>query len=383
MKIINWDLAVLLIAAMLPACGFNDDLDKNPPADHGCEFDYEIIPADCNEGAKLKGVCKTKNCGKEEITQIKGSEPNHDNSSCNHKRCDFHEIWHDKDKECPEDHEILKHTHDLSDATSLDATCYNEGYENLRKCTLAPCTHTEVDKTIPAKGCDWGEWEKSFSAGCTTEGQEMRRCKTDDKHTRNFRSTPPLGHKDMGNTNCVHDFCEQHGWSEFKKYGDGKGPLVCRAGAHPERICEEELITSNGGGCFVKSINDMKNVNEESVGSCQDHNWSCDDIRDIKFVHPLAVEKTYYEALWAAWEARSGPLHVEPDGNVLTDPQFRYYFRNLQENGFDFVKPKTYPCFNVNDRAAAKAAAMEKIKVLNEEHGPCRPGAQCDVDHTR
>ena len=61
---------------------------------------------------------------------------------------------------------------------SADYTC---NYEHTKGATNPNC-HRTWTEAIPKKGHDWGDWEVTTSATCTTTGVKTRKCRNDPSH---------------------------------------------------------------------------------------------------------------------------------------------------------------------------------------------------------
>lgn len=95
------------------------------------------------------------------------------------------------------------HEHALSHYKEVAPTCDKDGtkeYWKCKKCSLfylddtATMSVAESSLVIPALGHNFGDWTVKKEATCKSEGQEIRVCQNDNRHTET-RTTDKLDHK--------------------------------------------------------------------------------------------------------------------------------------------------------------------------------------------
>ena len=78
----------------------------------------------------------------------------------------------------------------------IEATCTEQGeYEEAGYCITCGIEVSRITKIVPAKGHDYGSWEKVSSPNCVDKGSEKRTCKNCDYTT--YKEIAAYGHKSV------------------------------------------------------------------------------------------------------------------------------------------------------------------------------------------
>ncbi|MBR4538668.1 MAG: hypothetical protein IKO52_07475 [Clostridia bacterium] len=89
----------------------------------------------------------------------------------------------------------IGHQYETSERVITAPTCLSAGLKQISSiCMVCKYNGGTKDETMPALGHDWGSWNVTTPATCTTAGVETRICKRDSSHVET-QPIAALGHK--------------------------------------------------------------------------------------------------------------------------------------------------------------------------------------------